>query len=237
MEISVKDIKTDYNPRTNFENIDKLAASIKEIGLLQPLVVSKNNGHYILHDGARRLCALKKLKIETVDVVVRELDCAQQKEIPLITDFFKDKLKLGEKAVGIASLIDKKKEHTPQSLSKKYGISVQLINKMLKVAKLDTEVVEHLNTGRIDFDTALDLTHIKNVEKQRQFAGLLAEKKFHDLEALLFNSGLVFPLEFDDVFTYEEAKKDGQVGLVYKDEFDGEIVFCYDKEYYEQNIT
>lgn len=236
MEIALKDIKLDYNPRTNFEGIDTLAESIKDLGLLQPLIVARKNEGYVLLDGARRYMALTKLKVEKVEAVVRDLQAAEQKEVAVATDFFKDKLKPGEKAVAIYTLISKEKKYTPKSLSERYGLSVKLVNAFLKVAVLHADVLGLLNRGEIEFQDALDLTQVSRQDMQIKFAGLIADKSFHGLSAVLFNSGLVYPLEFDDIFTYEEAKKDGKIGIVFKDNFGEEFVFCYDKDYYDRKI-
>ena len=65
-----------YQPRTNFnqKDIDELASSIKELGLIQPITVKVMDGNYELISGERRLRAFKQLGIRTIPAYIRETD-------------------------------------------------------------------------------------------------------------------------------------------------------------------
>ena len=232
MTIQLDDIEIKYNPRTQFIGIDELSRSIKELGILQPLTVAKNgNGKYVLLDGQRRFMACKKLGLKDIPVIERNLDEQQQKEVPIATDFFKDKLKLSEKIIGIANLINVEKKVNEQILAKRYGWSVAEVKRLLKLSTLHPEVLKLIDEGTLKVNQALELSTVKREDVQIKLAHCMAKHSWYGLVEAL--EEVAFELPFDDVFTYEEAKKDNKIGIVVKDETCGERVFTYDKEYFE----
>lgn len=225
-------IKVDYNPRTQFEGIVELANNIKELGLLTPLTVQKNTG--ILLDGGRRYQALKKLGIKEVAVIEVDLEEHQQKEVAVATDFFKDKLNVVERAIGVSNMINKEKKYTAQTIAKRYGWTVKEVNKMLKIATLHSGVLAHIQNSKLTVEEGLELSIIKREDKQIEIADIMVEHS-KELEDIIYEGEILFVLEFNDVFTYEQAKKDNQIAFVYTNEYDDEdIVVCYDKSYYEE---
>lgn len=233
MTVKLDDIEIRYNPRTKFEGIDELSRSIKELGILQPLTVTKNgNGKFVLLDGQRRLMACKKLGLLEVPVIERALDEDKQKEVPIATDFFKDKLKFSEKVIGVANLINKEKKITEKVLAKRYGWSIAEVKRLLKLSLLHPQVLLLIDDGQLKVNQALELSNVKREDVQIRLAECMTKHHwFGLLEAL---EEVAFELPFDDVFTYEEAKKDNKIGIVVADEScGGERVFTYDQEYYE----
>ena len=233
MHIKLKDIEVRYNPRITFEGIKELAGNIKNLGLLQPLTVAKNgNGKYVLLDGGRRFLALQELKWTDAEVIVRELDEQKQKEVPIATDYFKDKLSISEKAIGVANIINKEKKVTEKVLAKRYGWKLKDVKNLLTLSKLHPEVLKLLDSGSLDVKQALEISEVKREDMQIKIAGCIAKHPhFGLLEAL---EEIAFELPFDDVFTFEQAKKDNKIGIVTNDNYEGERVFTYDKEYYDQ---
>lgn len=233
MTVKLDDIEIKYNPRTRFEGIDELARSIKELGILQPLTVTKNgNGKYALLDGQRRLLACRKIGLKEVPVIERDLDEDQQKEVPIATDFFKDKLKFSEKVIGVANLINKEKKVNEQVLAKRYGWTVAEVKRLLQLSTLHPEVLIMIDAGQLKVNQALELSKVKREDIQIKLAGCMSQKNWFGLiEAL---EEVAFELPFDDIFTFEQAKKDNQVGIVVTDEEKNDRVFTYDKEYFEQ---
>ncbi len=233
MKIKLNEIEVTYNPRKNFEGIDELANNIRELGLLQPLIVAANgNGKYTLLDGQRRFQALEKLNWQEAEAILHDLNEQQQKEVPIATDFFKDKLKLSEKAVGVANLINKEKKVTKETLAKRYGWKVKDVEALLKLATLQPGVLELIDNGRLEIKQALEITEVKRDDVQTKIAEFMADKHWCGLLDALEN--VAYELPFDDVFTYEQAKKDNKIGIVVHDEnYETDRVFTYDKEYYE----
>jgi len=234
MRVKLCEISVVYNPRTTFENIDDLANSIREVGLLSPLTVASGNGKggYVLLDGQRRLHALKKLKIDEADIHLVELDEWQQREVPIATDFFKNKLKISEKAIGVANLINKEKKVTPETLAKRYNFKLSDVLTLLKLATLQKGVLESIDNGLISVKQAVEISKIKREDVQLKVAEFMANKEYCGLVDALEN--VTFELPFDDVFTFEQAKKDNQIGIIVKDDDENERVFTYDKAYFDE---
>jgi len=235
MKVKLNDIEVKYNPRKLFNGIDELAKNIKELGLLQPLTVAskEENGKYILLDGQRRFQALQKLKQDEVDVLLKDLDEQQQKEVPIATDFFKDKLKISEKAVGVANLINKERKITKQTLANRYGWKIKDVETLLKLSTLHPSVLELIDNGQLEIKQALETTKLKREDIQIKIANFMVGKHWCGLLDALEN--VAYELPFDDVFTFEQAKEDNQIGIVVPDECsESERVFTYDKDYYDQ---
>lgn len=232
MQIAIDQIRVVDNPRTEFDIPPALVDSIKRLGVVQPLVVVKSDGAYKLLDGERRLRACKKAGIKEVPVIVKEYDEQEQKEIPIITDLMKDLLPVGDKAVAIARLVNKEKKYTAESIAKRLGMPLKQVRGLLKLATLHPKVLALINKGVIEagYD-ALQLTKIGREDIQIKVANRMAQGEG-------FIDGLqqfAYELPFDDVFTYEQAKKDSKLGVVIEDEMGGDpVVFTFDKKYYEQ---
>ena len=106
---NVRDIKASpFQPRRHFDNelIAELAASIKESGLLQPLVVRKVNGTFELIAGERRLRAVTSLGHTTVKVVVHEASDQEVAELALIENLQRSDLNCVEEALGYQALVE-----------------------------------------------------------------------------------------------------------------------------------
>lgn len=96
-------------PRKNFkqEALEELAESIKTYGIIQPIVVSKQDGYYGIIAGERRWRAAKLAGLEEIPAIVRESDEQTNKEIALIENIQREDLNPFEKALGIRHLMEK----------------------------------------------------------------------------------------------------------------------------------
>ena len=96
-------------PRKNFnqEALEELADSIKTYGIIQPIVVSKQEGYFSIVAGERRWRAAKLAGLEEIPAIIREDDEQTNKEIALIENIQREDLNPYEKAVGIRNLMDK----------------------------------------------------------------------------------------------------------------------------------
>ena len=199
MTLNINDIEIKYNPRTEFEGISELSKSIKRLGVLQPLTVAKNgNGKYVLLDGERRFRACQKIGIIEVPVIERDLDEDQQKEVPIATDFFKDKLKISEKIIGVANLINKEKKLTEQVLAKRYGWSIAEVKRLLKLSTLHPEVLRLIDEGKLKVNQALELVKVKREDMQIKMANCMTQHSWYGLVETL--EEVAFELPFDDIF-------------------------------------
>jgi len=109
LEIDVNNIEPNpYQPRKIFneEKIKELSESIEKNGLLQPIVVTRNGGTYLLVAGERRLRATKLANIATIKAVVLEVENRQLRELALIENIQRDDLNIIEVAYSYAGLIN-----------------------------------------------------------------------------------------------------------------------------------
>lgn len=145
--ISIQKIKPNKKqPRRNFDEdkVDQLAKSIKEYGIIQPLIVFKEGNNYVIIAGERRWRAAKKIKLDKVPVVVLEKESDKKiLELSLIENIQREDLNSIEVALGYKSLIDDFKI-THDELSNKIGKSRTSITNTLRLLQLDERVQEYL---------------------------------------------------------------------------------------------
>ena len=138
-------------PRKDFdkEKINSLAESIKEYGLIQPIVVTKNkSGRYTIVAGERRWRAAKTANLKEVPVVINEYTDEQIAEIALIENLQREDLNPIEEALGYQSLIQNF-NLTQENVSEKLGKSRSAIANSLRLLALDEEIKKFLISGEL----------------------------------------------------------------------------------------
>ena len=152
MEIAPDDIKANPNqPRTHFneQDIEQLARSIKEHGILQPLLVSDtNNGTYQLIAGERRWRAAKIANLERVPVLVRETNPQEILELALIENIQRADLSALEEASAYQKLANDF-QLTQQEIADRVGKSRTTITNTLRLLELPHEIQQSLNNNEI----------------------------------------------------------------------------------------
>ena len=137
-------------PRKRFdqESLEELADSIKEYGLIQPIVVSKKDGYYSIIAGERRWRASKIAGLTEIPAIVREDNERVNKEISLIENMQREDLNPYEKALGIRALIDNY-GLSQEIVAKKLGKSRSTIANWVRVLNLEPRVLEMVKEGKI----------------------------------------------------------------------------------------
>jgi ParB family chromosome partitioning protein len=138
-KILIDDIKLNPNqPRTNFDQkaIEELASSIKELGLIQPITIQKNNDSYELISGERRLRAFKFLNLNEIPAYVREADDQTSLEMALVENIQRKDLDPIEIAISYKRLIEELKISHDQ-MSKRVGKDRSTITNYMRLLKLD----------------------------------------------------------------------------------------------------
>jgi ParB family chromosome partitioning protein len=165
---NVKDIKASpFQPRRHFDNelIAELAASIKESGLLQPLVVRKVNGTFELIAGERRLRAVSSLGHTTVKVVVHEATDQEVAELALIENLQRADLTPLEEAEQYR-LLQEKFGMKQETIAQHVGKSRAVVANMVRLLELAPEVRELLTQQQITVGHAKVLLQLKDADKQ-----------------------------------------------------------------------
>ena len=154
-------------PRKNFnqEALEELAESIKEYGLIQPIVVTKKDGYYSIIAGERRWRACKLAGLQEISAIVREDDEKKNTEISLIENIQREDLNPFEKALGIRNLIDTY-GLTQEEVAKKLGKSRSTIANTVRVLNLEPRVLEFVKEGKLTEGHCKALLSITDPEKQ-----------------------------------------------------------------------
>jgi len=149
--IDVSKIKgSSYQPRENFsENqLNELAASIKEKGILQPLILRQTNQGYELIAGERRLRSARILKLPTVPVIVRDTKEQEMLEIALIENIQRENLNPVETALSYQKLMNEF-NLSQEDLSKRLGKPRPSIANTIRLLNLPNDIQQGLIEGKI----------------------------------------------------------------------------------------
>lgn len=176
-KLKVIEIEPNRNqPRKKFdeEALEELAESIKQYGLLQPIIVTKKDDFYEIIAGERRWRACKKAGIAEIPVIIRENDEKRNKEIALIENIQREDLNPIEKAIGIKSLMDDY-GLTQQEVADKLGKARSSIANTVRILNLDERVIKLALEGKLTEGHCKSLLAITDMEKQYQMALYIIE--------------------------------------------------------------
>ena len=167
-EVAIKDIVANpYQPRKVFdeEKLEELAASIKEYGVVQPLVVRKKGKKYELVAGERRLRASKLAGLKKVPVVLKEYDETEMMEIALIENIQRHDLNAIEEAQGIKRLMDECKL-TQEQVAVKVGRSRTAVANILRLLNLAQKVQDLISQNLLSMGQAKQIATLRSEEDQ-----------------------------------------------------------------------
>ena len=158
-------------PRKNFdeESLEELANSIKEYGVIQPIIVTKQDNYYKIIAGERRWRASKKAGLTEIPAIVREYDKQRNSEIALIENIQREDLNPIEKAIAIRELLDTY-NLTQQKLADKLGISRSGLANTVRILNLSPDVIELAKEGKLTEGHCKALLAVDDPEKQYQAA-------------------------------------------------------------------
>lgn len=174
--IKLSQIRPDsLQPRKIFQDaqIDDLAESIKKYGLLQPILVKKQDDRYIIIAGERRYRACKKLGLEYVEVIIKDDENAML--ISLIENIQRENLTALEEAVAIQNIKDKYK-CTHEELSKLLGKTRVYITNKLRILNADEYTKKLLSDNNITEGHARALLGQRDVKKRQELARKILTK-------------------------------------------------------------
>lgn len=169
-EVEVKKIKTARaQARTDFNDkkLEELADSIREHGVLQPLLVRKVDNQFELVAGERRLRAAKKIGLKKVPVVILTADHDKAAEMGLIENIQREDLNAMEEAMAYREVMDLY-HHTQESLAKTLGKSRSYIANSLRLLTLDEETRNYLKEGKLTAGHGRALLAVKAEPRRQQ---------------------------------------------------------------------
>ena len=164
-------------PRKKFdqESLEELADSIKEFGLIQPIVVCKKEGYYSIVAGERRWRACKIAGIEQIPVIVRDDNEKINQEIALIENIQREDLNPIEKASGIKNLMTRFGLRQ-EDVAKRLGKSRSSIANTVRLLNLEPRVLEFAREGKLTEGHCRALLGITDPEKQYKTAVKMIER-------------------------------------------------------------
>ena len=160
-----------YQPRCNFdeEKLQELAASIKEFGVVQPVVVRKKGRSYELVAGERRLRAAGLAGLTKVPAIVKDYDDAKMMEIALIENIQRHDLNPIEEAQGLRRLMQEFKL-TQEQTAEKVGRSRSAVTNILRLLNLPEQVQEQIINGVLTMGQAKQLLGLPKPEQMCEVA-------------------------------------------------------------------
>lgn len=177
VKLKIIDVEPNKNqPRISFddEKIEELSNSIKEYGVIQPIIVTKQKDYYQIVAGERRWRASKKAGLAEIPAIVREYTEQTNKEVALIENIQREDLNPIEKARALKEMIDKY-GMKQQELADKLGVSRSGIANTMRLLNLDERVMELAIQGNLTEGHCRSLLGIEDKEKQYQAALYIIE--------------------------------------------------------------
>ena len=156
------------------ESIDELANSIKEYGVIQPIIVTKKGNYYEIVAGERRWRASKRAGLTEIPAIIRDDDERRNKEISLIENIQREDLNPIEKARGIKVLMEEY-ELTQQKVADILGKSRSSIANTVRILNLDERVIELALEGKLTEGHCKALMSITDGDKQYEMALYMIE--------------------------------------------------------------
>ena len=166
-----------YQPRKRFdeESLQELADSIIEQGLMQPVIVRKSDNNFEIIAGERRWRAAKLAKLDTIPVIVRDINDRTASIIALIENMQRVDLSSIEEAEGIKKMIDEF-GMTHEEASDAVGKSRSAVSNLLRLLQLTDFVKDKLNLGHIDMGHARALISLSADQQNMVCQKIINEK-------------------------------------------------------------
>lgn len=178
-EIDIKQIQARADqPRTMFneETLNELADSIKEHGMLQPILVKKEGSGYQIIAGERRWRAAQIAGLDSIPVIIKEIGELEAAEIALIENLQRDDLTVVEEAKAYRKMMSNH-AYTQEGLSGRIGKSRSHIANTVRILTLPEQVLHLLEERKLTAGHARALLAIRNEKDQIRMAMDIVEEK------------------------------------------------------------
>lgn len=202
-------------PRKNFNEdaLEELADSIKQFGLIQPLVVQKRDGYYEIIAGERRWRAAKKAGLKEVPVIIRDYTDEEMMEIALIENLQREDLNPIEEAQAYKKLINDYKLKQDEIAEKVSKSRVAITNSM-RLLKLSEKVQDMIVDEMISSGHGRALLALNDKKMQEELANRIFDEKLSVRETEQIVKALNNPKEkknkeeYSDNFVYEKIENE-----------------------------
>lgn len=200
--VAVSSIRANqYQPRDHFdeETLDSLTNSVRELGVLQPLLVRRDGDSYELIAGERRWRAAKRAGLQDVPVIVREADDTASLEQALVENLHRQDLNALEEAAAYQQLVDEF-EFTQAKIAKRVGKSRSAIANTLRLLALPMGVQRLVGTGQLSAGHARTILGCEDEDQQVALAQRCVDEQLtvRELEQVLRGDDIADSESSDD---------------------------------------
>lgn len=166
-----------YQPRSNFdeESLKELAMSIKEHGVLQPIIAKKSIRGYEIVAGERRVKASRLAGLETIPAIIKDFTDEAMMEIAILENLQRENLSPLEEAMAYKKLQDTL-IITQEELAKRLGKSRSYVTNILGLLQLPEEVKDYIITNQISMGHARVLSKLIDKEQMKNLAQKIVEE-------------------------------------------------------------
>ncbi len=181
VEIKISEIRSNpYQPRKIFdeEALNELASSIKEHGIVQPIIVKKSIKGYELVAGERRTKAAKIAGLETVPAIIKDFDDEQMMEIALIENIQRENLNPIEEAMAYDSIL-RSSNITQDELAKKFGKSRSYITNSLGLLRLPDDTKKYVEDNKLSMSHARALSKLEDNDQINRLANKIVNENLN----------------------------------------------------------
>ena len=190
MQLNIVDVEPMLNqPRKNFdqEKLEELSASIKEHGVIQPIIVVKMQDQYTIVAGERRWRASKMAGLKKIPAIVKDYTDNKKKQVALIENIQREDLNVVEVAKAIKDLMEID-GYNAQEVAKITGKSPSTISNTTRLLRLPEEVINYLDEGKLVEAQARALLALPEEAAQIALAEKIIKEKMtvREVETLVY---------------------------------------------------
>jgi ParB family chromosome partitioning protein len=196
-----------FQPRKamDTESLDNLAASIKEHGIIQPVLVRTVQSGFQIIAGERRWRAAKKAGLNEIPVRILQITDSQAMELALIENLQREDLNAIEIAQGIQEMLTKL-SITHEEIAAKIGFSRTAVTNKLRLLQLPKQVISMLESGEITEGHARALLALPSADKIIEYANMAVEKYLNVRQLELLVKNFSTAAKIDAAFPHRSAQ-------------------------------
>lgn len=192
VELKISDVEPMLNqPRKIFdeEKLQELTDSIKENGILQPILVVKNDNGYSIIAGERRWRAAKKAGLKEIPAIIKDYTDSKKKQVALIENIQREDLNVVEVAKAIQELMDMD-GYTQTDVAKVTGKNLSTISNMMRLLKLQDKILDYVLEGKLVEGQARALLAVEDKKKQLELAEKIIKENLtvREVENLIYGN-------------------------------------------------
>ncbi len=171
-------IRNENQPRMRFDkkSLSELSESIKEKGVIQPILLREKGDKYEIIAGERRFLAAKMANLSSIPAIIRNMEDYESAELALVENLQRENLNPIEEALAYKKLMDKFK-YTQSDIAKKIGKDRATVANTLRLLNLPKEIVDMIEKNEITAGHARAILSAKDGQSQIELAKKIKSKK------------------------------------------------------------